>query len=448
MALKQIMLRKKIEQRKAALDELLAQESGLQTQSEELERAIEEAENEDEMATVDEQIEQLESEKTELDGKKNTLEGEIEALESELKELDSKAPVNNAGDSAQNPAPENPAAEEERNQFMGGDTRMKGNKYETRAQMLDRLNRPEVREFYRNVISAVTEKRGLGNAELVIPEVVIDRIRLRIGDYSKLYSEVDVVPLTGTARVIMDGAIPEAIWVEMCDPVQELATAFSGTELDGYKVGGFIPVCNAVLDDAMINLATYLENRLAQAIGKALDKAILTGTEAGKQPTGILTVLAGAPYADQRVTVDGKLPSIVSQMGLIDDGEDGPAIEEVIAVMRRSTYYARISPQTFVATADGRFVVQTTKNPTLPDGTRVVFSQYMPANQILMGDFKKYMLAERAGVTLESSNHVRFIEDQTVFKGTARYDGEPTYPEYFVQITLADPVVEEDPEAA
>jgi len=43
MALKQLMLTKKIEQRKAALNELLEKENELQTRSAELEKAIEEA---------------------------------------------------------------------------------------------------------------------------------------------------------------------------------------------------------------------------------------------------------------------------------------------------------------------------------------------------------------------------------------------------------------------
>ena len=88
------------------------------------------------------------------------------------------------------------------------------------------------------------------------------------------------------------------------------------------------------------------------------------------------------------------------------------------------------------ATSDGRLVIQTAQTPRLPDGTRVVFSQYAPDNTIVMGDFKKYLLGERRGVQLAVSTDVRFIQDQTVFKGTARYDGKPIYPEYFVVITL------------
>ena len=47
-----------------------------------------------------------------------------------------------------------------------------------------------------------------------------------------------------------------------------------------------------------------------------------------------------------------------------------------------------------------------------------------------------YLLAERAGTQLTQSEHARFIEDQTVFKGTARYDGKPVIPEAFGVMSL------------
>lgn len=428
MTLKQLMIRKKIEQRQSALAELMIREEGIQQRSKDLEAAIEEAKTDEEIATVEAETEAVEAEKAEVDGKKGALETEIAELEGELEQLNSAAPPNN-------PAPAPAPQENERSRTQGGETRMRGNKHETRAQMRQRLDQPEVREFYSTLTTAVKEKRALSGTDVVIPEAVINMIQARMGDYSNLYAEVEVVPLTGDARIIMDGAIPEAIWVEMCDPVQELADAFSQTELDGWKVGGFIPVCNAVLEDSMINLAEFVESRLAMAIAKAIDHAILTGTgAAGKQPLGIITALAGD--AARNVTSDGTLANIVSQMPLIDDGQDGPAIGEVIAVMKRSTYYSRIAPQTFLPTADGRLVIQTATAPRLPDGTRVVFSQYAPDNTIVMGDFKKYLLGERRGVQITSSTEVRFIQDQTVFKGTARYDGKPIYNDYFVVITL------------
>jgi len=424
MALKQLMIQRKIDNANKLLEELREEDTSFKTRSEELEESIKQAETDEEMKAVEDEVTKLEGEQNDHDENKKKLEDEVVELEGELEELNENAPKNN---------------EEKRSNEqiinVGGDTRMAHNKYETRSQILDRLNQPEVRDFYTKVSEAAKDKRALTETNIIIPEQVINMIQQRLGDYSNLYKEVTVQTLNGTARIIMDGAIPEAIWTEMCDPVEELATSFSQTELDGFKVGGFIPVCNAVLEDSMINLANFIEERLAMAIAKSLDKAILIGEGATqKQPEGVIPALGGV--VERNVTSTGELGDIVGNMALIDDGEDGAPLGEVIAVMKRSTYYAKLAPQTFLPTSDGRLVVQTAQSPRLPDGTRIVFSQYAPEDTIVLGDFKKYLLGERAGVKLAVSTDVRFIQDQTVFKGTARYDGKPIYTESFVVITI------------
>ena len=61
---------------------------------------------------------------------------------------------------------------------------------------------------------------------------------------------------------------------------------------------------------------------------------------------------------------------------------------------------------------------------------------FIPDNVIIGGYFDLYLLAERAGTRFATSEHVRFIQDQTVLKGTARYDGQPAIAEGFVAIGL------------
>ena len=402
--LKQLMINKKIEQARTILNDCLEQEQNLLTRKEDLEVAINDAATEEEITVVEENIKTLEVEETEVNEKKSKLEGEIKTLEVELEELKSKQPTNK--------------------EIEKGDDNM-----ENRTKEVEYLQREEVREFYSKVRDAVVNKRSLTGTDLLIPNTVLNRIQPLIGDYSNLYNEVDRVSLNGTARAIVDGPKPEAIWMEMCDPVTELAAAFTAIELDGYKVGGFIPVCNAILEDSMIDLANYLENALAEAIGKALDKAILVGTgSVGKQPIGIVPSIAAGNKKNGQT-----LGEILTNLALIDTGEG--AVGEIIAVMKRATYYGKILPQTVATTSDGRQVVQSVNNPNLA-GLRVVFSNYAPDNKIVLGDFKQYLLGERKGVQIASSTDVRFIEDQTVFKGTARYDGKPVNVNAFALIEL------------
>jgi hypothetical protein len=69
-------------------------------------------------------------------------------------------------------------------------------------------------------------------------------------------------------------------------------------------------------------------------------------------------------------------------------------------------------------------------------GGDVVLLDFIPVNHIIGGYGSLYLLAERAGVQLAQSEHVQFIQDNTVFKATARYDGRPVFGEAFVGLTI------------
>ena len=97
--------------------------------------------------------------------------------------------------------------------------------------------------------------------------------------------------------------------------------------------------------------------------------------------------------------------------------------------------YAAIMTELVAVTATGSVVSGMTN--TMPVvGGEIVLLPFMANNQIVVGHFDLYLLAERAGQQFASSEHVRFLSDQTVFKGTARYDGMPVIAEGFVFIGI------------
>ena len=93
MALKQMLLQKKISDKKKELEEIRAQD--FTGREEELKAAIEEAETDEEKALVEDEVEKLDAEQQEVEEKSAQLEGEIDALEKELEGMEerNKAPV-------------------------------------------------------------------------------------------------------------------------------------------------------------------------------------------------------------------------------------------------------------------------------------------------------------------------------------------------------------------
>lgn len=454
MSLRQIMLAKKIETRKSSLAELLEQETALQTRSEKLEAAIDEATTEEEISVVEESITQLDTEKSELDEKKSSLEGEITALESELEELNNKAPTNT-------PTPETPASPSERTNSQGGEVRMKVNKgffkgmERSTAETL--IQREEVKGFLNKIRAGEIqkEKRAVQGGELGIPDVVLGLIRDNLHRYSKLISKVNLRAIPGTSRTNIVGEIPEAIWTEACATLNELDLKFYQVETDGYKLGGYIPICNALLEDSDFNLGNEIFDALGQALGLGVDKAILYGTGV-KMPVGIVTRLAETA---KPAYWGAHAPTWVNLSATNIGQVTGADAKEQFANMIRfsgkaksnygnggkfwamnETTYTELQATLVEFNAAGALV--SSINNTMPIiGGDIVILPFMTDGDIVGGYGSQYLLAERAGSQFAVSEHVQFIQDNTVYKATARYDGKPILGNGFVAFNImgADP---------
>ena len=107
---------------------------------------------------------------------------------------------------------------------------------------------------------------------------------------------------------------------------------------------------------------------------------------------------------------------------------------ERVFVMNETTYTA-IAAALVSINADGNVVTGIVDRMPVVGGIIEVLD-FIPDNVIIGGYFDLYLLAERAGQKFATSEHVRFLQDQTVMKGTARYDGQPVIAEGFVAIGL------------
>ena len=450
MALKALMLRKKLNDAKKALEELRAKSEGFAVREAELEQAInelpEDATDEQKQA-VEEAISEFDKEKAENAEKVEGLEKECEDLERELAETEEKAntppPAAEEGRGKELPVMENMEITTTRARELFGKMSL-----EQRTAMFER---EDVKKFNEEIRTCISEKRALSEVGLLIPKVYLGMIRENIERYSKLYRHVYVRPLNGEGRMTIMGAIPEAVWTEMCANLNELDLGFNEVEVDGYKVGGFIPVCNATLEDSEIDLAAEIITAIGQAIGKALDKAILYG-KGVKMPLGIVTRLcqteAPANYpAKARPWINLSTTNVKSLNAALEGLTlyrqlmlDAAAAKgkysrgEKVWIMNETTYTQLKATMLSVSSAGA---VVSAINGTLPViGGIVEVLEFIPDDVVIGGYFDDYLLAERAGTRIGQSEHYRFLQDQTIFKGSARYDGLPVIPEAFVVIGL------------
>lgn len=446
MALKALLLKKRMDERKKALDALTALDADFATRAAALEQSISEVTeetSEEDRSALEEMVSSFDAEKTEHEDKKKSLEREIGDLETELA----------AEEAAQNtdpaPAPAAPEAEERKEKKH---MEYRSIKRMTAQERTEFVAREDVKAYLSEVRSCISEKRALTNVGLTIPEVMLGMLRQSIGEYSKLYKHVNVKPLSGDGRLVVMGTVPEAIWTDCCANLNELDLVFNDVEVGCWKVGGFFAVCNASLEDSDIDLAAELISALGQAIGLALDKAILYGTGT-RMPLGIVTRLAqesqpGSYPATARPWADLHTSNLV----YLTAGQTGATFFAALAEAcgkakgkystgakfwaMNETTHTKIVANAVSINAAGAIVSGV--EMTMPViGGAIEVLDFIPDNVIIGGYGDLYLLAERAGSKFATSDHVRFLQDQTVFKGTARYDGQPAIAEGFVGIGIA-----------
>lgn len=418
------MLRKKRDELRKKLEELNLREDELKSREDEIAQAIEEVETEEEQETVEEAVTKFEEEKAELLTEKQDLEAELKKVDDELEEIEERAEETKESETREvKPEQEQRTLENDKGGYRDS---MKVNKYETREQMLRRLEQPEVREFYEKIKNIFQERAEITGGELLIPESVMTSIQHRIGDYGVLINEVDVQTIKGKGRIILNAGAPTLAWTEMCADLQESTMgSLKAVEFDGYKLGGYIFLCNAQIEDAIIDLANFVEAEFAKAIAKYKDEAIMNGEgAASKQPEGILTKVTAV------TDVEG-IPEMLGLIGELDHDDQDYHVENVIVVMNRATYYSKILAETFGKNADAKMVYDGI-NRVLPDGTKVVISKTVPADEFVIGDFKNgYKWVDRKEASFDVNDRLKWIEEQTGFKVSGRHDGKVVHESFF-----------------
>jgi HK97 family phage major capsid protein len=435
--LKALMLKKKIDDAKAELATLRETEQSLDIMESGLAEDVAEAQTEEEQRAVEQAIEKFDNDRSENIRQIQEVTQKIELLESQLTETERKS--------------EKPIVYRDTN-IRKDDTRMKPDNIFRSLPMEERtvLMRDSA-DWLASLRECIKQKRALTNAGLTIPENMLPFLREQIYQSSKLISLVNKVAIKGTGKTVIMGTVPEAVWTSMSGALNEITLGFNDIEVDGWKVGAYIKVSNDIIEDSDLNLSSIVITALGESLAKALDKAIVFG-DGVRMPLGIFTRLAqtaqpsGYP-ATARAWVDlhesniKTIPAttkakdlfvqITLHSGIVDNFY---STKELTWLMNRKTHTA-LTAEAINFNASGAIVTGINNSMPVVSGN-IVELPFMPENMILFGYTDLYTLVERSGQKLLQSSERFFLEEQTVFKGSARYDGVPVIAEAFGAIGI------------
>lgn len=420
---------------------------------------------EEEVTALEEEVIAFEEEHTETE---EQLQVQIDELVEELEVLEEELGIDSEEDLGIEPTETGTEEEEEERSRRRGkaarargaapiedNRRMRGKTWGamTRSQVKQLVAQPEMRTFLQRIRDIGTQKRSVKGAQLTIPDLVLEILRDNIDRYSKLMKHINLRPIKGTARQTISPSVVEAIWTEMCATLNELDIKFTQIEVDGYKVGGYVVICNATLADSDLNLAEEIIDALGQAIGYAIDKAIIYG-KGKKMPIGILTRLIQAAepenwnpnapdWIDLRENIMKASAANLTDIKLFQEfvKATGKAKENysngnLVWTMNKTTW-TTLQSKMLSFNAAGALVSALGEDMVMPVvGGAIETLDFIPEGDIIGGYGSNYVLAEREGTTFAQSEHVMFIQDNTVFKGTARYDGTPVFGESFIAFNI------------
>lgn len=451
--LKALMLRRSIDAKKAELAALEEKDAEFVTREAALEAAINEVEpgNQEQEAAVTSEIEKFENERTAHQDQKQALTEEVQHMEDELEELERSAPKPQKNDPKHGEKVRGELHMENINirALPRNQRAFDALSAERRAAI---LAQEDTKTFLAQLRSMKGQSRAVTGGELTIPVVFLALIAQNMYRYSKLLNRVRVRNVSGEARQTIAGTVPEAVWTEMCAAINELTFAFNQITLDGYKVAGFVPVCNSLLEDNDVNLASWIVEMLSESIGLAMDKAILYGKGTG-MPLGIVTRLAqqSAPanYPANAPAWEDLHTSNIKQIG--GDSVTGAAFWAALVEATGNTFtrysrgdqfwamnsktYAKLKSKLITFTGTGDIVANIFGVLPIVNGD-VDILEFMPDGDIVGGYGDLYLLAMRSGMTIEASREVQFIQDNTVYKAKQRADGQPIIPGAFVAINI------------
>ena len=261
MALRQLILNKKIQERSAKITALRADETKLKDEEVELEKALDEAETDEEVKVVEDSADELEKKIKEKSDEITKLEDEKAELETELAKIEDEQTDENT--------------DEDEEKTKDGEKRKMGKKVEVRN-----TQNQDNKDFANYIRTQGTEVRSLNTtsgAVLVPVEVSTNVLELKDGqvDLTAYVTAQEVGTGQGKFPVAKRAAAILATKEELADIAEIADPLFIDVEYAVKTRIGQIAFSNELVEDSAIDVVAYAEKQMQRMVRNTNNKNIL-----------------------------------------------------------------------------------------------------------------------------------------------------------------------------
>lgn len=277
---------------------------------------------------------------------------------------------------------------------------------------------------------------GAASAGAAVPETTMNMIIDKLRQTSVLFPLITVMNVPGDLRLTVANAKNAAAWkAEGIDGTPADDTV-AEVVLKGYELIKLVEISKAASAMTLSAFEQYIVAEIGRQMAIAIENAILNGAGSGSdQPDGIITSITWATGTNQveyTIATQPTYDDYVAVAALLPTMYHGNAK----FVMDRAQYFEVQK----IKDNDGRpifnFNAQGEYSGTVL-GYPVIIDDYMPAGEILFGDFMYYYMNFSSPVEIESDDSVGFKSGKRTYRGLAVLDGKPSLEEMFIRMIEA-----------
>lgn len=296
---------------------------------------------------------------------------------------------------------------------------------------------------------AMTEGTDSAGGYLVNPEISDEVISLRLAASAvrPLCSKINVNSDSLQIASLTGGLT--AGWVAELAAKPETDMTFGSLTVNNFTMAGLGAVSNQLLADSRPSVDKFIVADLAKRLAILEETAFINGSGTG-QPRGILQTsgINSVVYTDASPTAEELLDALYDAIAAVQQNYFGEP-NGVLMHPRTWQYLSKAR-----STLSGLYVIGSGANANgrnatdnLPGrsvfGVPVYLSNLIPTDlgggtesAIIVGDFSQALILDRMGLTVDTSDQVRFTTNQTVFRVEARVGFTAArYPKAFAAVT-------------
>lgn len=203
----------------------------------------------------------------------------------------------------------------------------------------------------------------------------------------------------------------------------ESEPTFSSFDLAAWKVGSLLQVSRELIEDAGIDIVSFIARQFGVAIGTAVNSLLTVGTGT-VQPNGIANAAGSALTGGTGVSGAFTAANLITLAHAVDSAY---AMRPRAGFMMRRATLGSVRALT---DGSGQFIYAV-GGAGLPDtllGYPVIENPFVPAvatgaKSVLFGDFSSYHVRQVGGIDVARSDDYGFANDVITFRASIRLDG-------------------------